>query len=86
MELKALQMAGEISGLSLQPAFILQEPFKHPQHGHQRAIIYIADFRYIDKLGRDIVEDVKGVLTPVYKLKKKLFLMQYPSHLFYEVK
>jgi len=34
---------------------------------------YIADFCYFDaKLKRDIVEDVKGMRTPVYQLKKKM--------------
>jgi hypothetical protein len=86
VELKMLQKAGEISGLTLQPAFILQEPFKHPQHGSQRGIFYRADFKYVNKEGLEVVEDVKGVLTDVYKIKKKLFLMQYPHYLFYEVK
>lgn len=34
---------------------------------------YIADAAYFDKqTGEHIVEDVKGFLTPVYRLKKKL--------------
>lgn len=32
---------------------------------------YIADFAYMDG-GKQVVEDVKGVTTPVYRLKKKL--------------
>jgi len=36
---------------------------------------YIADFRYFDtQLNREVVEDVKGKATEVYKLKKKLML------------
>ena len=34
---------------------------------------YKADFQYWEN-GRRIVEDVKGVRTPVYKLKAKLML------------
>ncbi|QKS93637.1 hypothetical protein HPJ96_07620 [Treponema phagedenis] len=40
-----------------------------------------------EKGGRaEIVEDVKGVKTEVYKLKKKLLLWQYPEINFYENK
>ena len=34
---------------------------------------YIADHVYREK-GKNIVEDVKGVLTPVYKIKRALML------------
>jgi hypothetical protein len=33
---------------------------------------YIADFVYADRKNRRIVEDVKGIRTQVYRLKKKL--------------
>lgn len=45
-----------------------------------RAVYYIADFTYYEKNGDDwtlVVEDVKGVKTDVYKLKKKLMLWRY---------
>ena len=42
-----------------------------------RKIEYVADFMYIDKDDKKIVEDVKGMMTDVYKLKKKLFLNLY---------
>jgi len=35
---------------------------------------YRADFRYVEaRTGKLIIEDVKGVKTAVYRLKKKLF-------------
>ena len=34
---------------------------------------YVGDFRYIDRNGI-AVEDVKGMRTPVYRLKAKLML------------
>ena len=46
----------------------------------QRAVHYIADFTYYEKTGDDwtfVAEDVKGILTDVYKLKKKLMLWRY---------
>jgi len=83
LELKVLERAGVISNLILQPKFLLQDSFKY-KGKTQRAIFYIADFEYI-KDGKRIVEDVKGVKTEVYKLKKKLFLKKYPQVEFKEI-
>jgi hypothetical protein len=83
-DLLLLQSANKITGLERQPKFVLQEPFVYGQ-GKQRAIIYIADFKYHDKIkGMEIVEDVKAVnkkgkiiTTEVYRIKKKLLLKKY---------
>ena len=72
-ELKIFQEAGEISGLQLQPLFVIQEPFTYRGKRH-RAITYKADFMYRDKDGSVIVEDVKGMKTPVFRLKWKMLL------------
>lgn len=41
----------------------------------EKACKYIADFVYVEvATGRTVVEDVKGVRTDVYKIKKKLML------------
>lgn len=64
-ELQILERCGEIKELTLQPVF----PLIVNEHKIGK---YIADFRYIDAHGNTIVEDVKGVQTPVYNLKKKL--------------
>ena len=41
----------------------------------ERACKYIADFVYTDnETGQTVVEDTKGVLTDVYKIKRKLML------------
>ena len=63
-ELKLMEQAGEIDGLVMQPVFpIIINNIKVAK--------YIADFSYY--LGEQkITEDVKGVRTPVYKLKKRL--------------
>lgn len=66
-ELKLLERAGEIFDL------MWQRPFQIEVNGVE-ICKYVADFTYIEKGGWDVVEDVKGVLTPVYKLKKKLML------------
>lgn len=59
-ELKLMEKAGEISVLRLQVKFILS------------VCTYVADFVYYDKTKHLIVEDCKGVKTPVYRLKKKM--------------
>lgn len=41
-----------------------------------RKIEYVADFQY-EQDGKIIVEDVKGMETDVFKLKKKLFEYKY---------
>ena len=75
-ELRLLEKAGEISNLRVHPKYELQQSFKI-DGDHYAAIAYEADFTYHDSDGTIVVEDVKGVETPVYKLKKKLFLYKY---------
>lgn len=76
-ELKLFAKAGEIRDLVLQPRFLLQDEFFDKNEVKHKKIEYVADFLYIDKAGRNVVEDVKGVLTDVYKIKKKMFLKKY---------
>ncbi len=38
-------------------------------------IRYFADFSYV-KNGEAVIEDVKGVLTPIYKIKRHLLALQ----------
>lgn len=70
-ELKILLDARIIKNLELQPRFLLLDKYK--QDGKTiRKIEYVADFRYFDnELGKEVVEDVKGMKTAIYKLKKK---------------
>ncbi|PIE98621.1 MAG: hypothetical protein CR988_02345 [Treponema sp.] len=79
--LKMLEKAGEITSLELQPKFLLI-----PKTEKERACWYVADFKYKDKTGAEIIEDVKGVRTPVFKIKKKLLLYKYPDINFREIK
>lgn len=72
-DLKALQDEGKIRDLILQPSFELQPGFRKNGKTY-RAIEYRADFMYLDvETGDTVVEDVKGMKTDVYSLKKKLF-------------
>ena len=67
-ELKMLEKAGEITGLSRQLRIELI-----PKTKLYRACYYVADFVYFDKKEKKTVyEDVKGAKTEVYKLKKKI--------------
>lgn len=78
-ELKLFVRAGEIRNLELQPRFLLQDGFVDKEGNEHKKIEYVADFMYVDKDDKKIVEDVKGVMTDVYKLKKKMFLNLYDS-------
>lgn len=64
--LKALQVAGAISGLRLQC------PIRCEVNG-VRVCDYVADFVYL-RAGTEVVEDVKGYRTREYRLKKRLVL------------
>lgn len=69
--LKAFEKAGLIKELRLQVPYVLIDK---TQYG--RVVKYIADFVYIED-GQTVVEDVKGVRTDVYKLKKRLMAERY---------
>ena len=77
-ELEALQRAGEISELNRQVPFVLMSSYtiadETTRQGFRtvREIRYIADFTYRLKDGTRIIEDVKGMQTDVFKIKRKL--------------
>ena len=72
-ELKLLEKAGQIVDLTLQPEFELSVGNANGPVG-----IYRADFEYLDKrTNKLVVEDVKGLKTPLYKWKKKHVEKQY---------
>ena len=83
-ELKALEAAGKIAQLELQPRFELQAAFRYRGEAI-RKVEYVADFKYLDfERGGLVVEDVKGMKTDVYRLKKKLFLAKYGDGVIFE--
>lgn len=100
-ELKLLEKAGEICGLRLQVPFeLIPAQYEEtgevytkgankgkPKRGRciEKAVVYYADFVY-QNMGSDrIVEDVKGMRTPAYIIKRKLFRWRYPEYEFREV-
>ena len=82
-ELKLLQRAGMITQLELQPKYPLgtdDDPVLIRSGGYPngRRASYIADFRYFDPNERKtVVEDVKGMDTPLSRLKRAVVEAQY---------
>ena len=66
-ELKMLQAAGKISGFDIQPSFVLDV-----------GVRYRPDFIVCGNDGVVWVEDVKGVETQAFRLKRKLWEQRYP--------
>lgn len=89
-ELKLLEKAGKIQDLELQVKYILLYPqyetierygvkgqrLKDGQKCIEKECAYIADFSYTED-GERIVEDVKGMRTKDYIIKRKLMLYWY---------
>jgi hypothetical protein len=65
-ELKILVQVGAIQALELQPKYLIKI-------NDVKVCYYVGDFRYFDnETQTTILEDSKGVRTPIYRLKKKL--------------
>lgn len=65
-DLKLLVRSGDITNLDTQPRFDFE-------HDDIFIGFYKADFRYYDiKTKAWVIEDVKGMKTPIYRLKKKM--------------
>ena len=85
-ELKLLEKSGKIKELQLQPSFELIPSFKKNGKTFRKAI-YKADFSYIDtETGETIIEDTKGYVTELYKLKKKIFEYKFQNLTIREIK
>lgn len=69
-ELRLLAEAGEITDLCEQPSFVVSPD-------GCGLIRYRPDFSYTQH-GRQIVEDTKGLETPEFRIKLKLFRWRYP--------
>lgn len=79
VQLKLLEKNKFISDLQLQVPFVLQDGFEF--NGKKiLPIKYIADFTYWEN-GELVIEDVKGVKTDVYELKKKMFMYRYKKYI-----
>ena len=83
--LRDSQKRGDISHLQMQVKYVLiPAQYECDRTGRfagkirgrllEREVSYRADFVYIDGNGREVVEDVKGMRTPEYRIKRKLML------------
>ena len=70
-ELVLLLKAKKIENLALQVPFLITI-------NGLKICKYLADFTYVDNKGVFHVEDVKGMRTPLYKLKKRMVEATYP--------
>ena len=92
-QLKLMERAGVICDLKMQVKYELVPAQYIDGKCVERAITYTSDFEYYvlkplrqktvmaepdaKTIGQHIVEDVKGMRTDVYKIKKKLMLYRY---------
>jgi hypothetical protein len=81
-ELKLMYNNGDIDRLQVHPRYVIWEGID--PKGKKQKIEYEGDFTYIEN-GAQVVEDVKGVLTAVFRLKKKMFTCRYPDIKFVEI-
>lgn len=73
--LKSMEEDGAIEDLRRQVRYELVPAFDVDGR-HCRPVYYVADFVYVEG-GKEVVEDVKGMRTDVYRLKSKLFARRY---------
>lgn len=81
LELRDMELSGEISNLELQKKFVLIPAQYMVIDGKkkcvERACEYRADFYYQKADGEWVAEDVKGFKTKDYIIKRKLMLYTY---------
>jgi hypothetical protein len=79
LQLQSMQRRGEISALEIQVRYELS--ITGYDGSTYKIADYIADFVYDLPDGTPVVEDVKGVLTAVYRLKRRLMLAIYGAEI-----
>lgn len=76
-ELKLLKKAGKIKNLELQPEFEIIPKQKYRGKTLRKAK-YTPDFKYYNVDDNEwVIEEVKGMPTVDYVLRKKLFILKY---------
>lgn len=74
LDLRALLACGDIEDLQMQVPFVLIPKQKREDGKAERECKYLADFVYLNSNKQLVVEDVKGMKTPDYVMKRKLML------------
>jgi hypothetical protein len=80
-----LWAAGVIGDLVIQPQFWFVINGNQMKHDNGRRVGYKPDFSYTEN-GRDCVEDVKGMVTADFTLRKALFKALFPTIEFRQTK
>ena len=80
-ELVRLKELDQIQFIALQTPYELQEKYENVVGKKIRSINYKCDFVVIDNKSIEYVIDVKGMLTPLFNVKKKLFEYKYAKQL-----
>ena len=76
--LQKLKKTGVVEDFEMQKVFTLLDRFAHPQTGRiVRAVTYRADFEVYYTDGRVEVVDIKGFMTPEFRIKAKMFMFRY---------
>lgn len=73
-KLRMLVKAKKIAGFCRQPRFVITEG-----DNNTRCVEYVADFIEFHNDGTYRIVDVKGIQTPVFKLKMKSLHEKYPT-------
>jgi len=77
-DLVLMEKAGLIAGLKRQVPYELAPARTRADGTKQRAVTYVADFRYLDKrTGEWVTEDYKGFRTDAYKIKRAWMYEKY---------
>lgn len=74
--LKQWQEEGEISDLEVHPRWDLST-IELDTGNKKKVCVYEADFRFKEHGERSVVEDVKGVRTALFRLKKKWMILEH---------
>lgn len=77
VQLRDMQDAGIIQDLELQPEYEICPAYRKNGKAIRKSV-YRADFRYVQD-GKIVVEDVKGMETREFRLKKKLVEYKFPE-------
>ena len=86
-ELRLMERAGVVSGIELQAEYVLVPPYTRQDGTKSRGVRYLADFRYVEtSTGRTVVEDVKGVATEAYRIKRTMLGWRFPDLDFREIR
>ena len=84
-ELHTLWAAGEIGDLVVHPQFYFVINGNQVKHDNGRRVGYKPDFSYTEK-GQECVEDVKGMVTTDFTLRKAIFKALFPTIEFRQTK